>query len=135
MNNFVRLGFLPRHIDAGLLVLRVLMGLTLCIRHGWEKVSRFSQMAAHFPDPLHIGARWTLAFALLSDFIASLLIVIGLGTRWAAVIVAINTAAAFVFVHKMSLVGPRNGELPLLYFAWALAIILMGAGRYSVDGA
>ena len=135
MNSFVRLGFLPRNIDAALLLLRVIGGLTLCIRHGWEKVSHFSQMAAHFPDPLHIGARWTLAFSLLSDFVSSLLIVIGLGTRWAALIVAINTGAAFILVHKLSLFGPRSGELPLLYCAWALGIFLMGPGRYSLDGA
>ena len=134
MHTFVRLGFVPRHFDSGLLLLRVVFGLTLCITHGWVKVLHFSQMAAHFPDPLHIGARFTLLFAVLSDFICSLLIVLGLATRWAALIVAINTGAAFVLVHKFALMGPRSGELPLLFCAWALSIAIMGPGRYSIDG-
>jgi uncharacterized membrane protein YphA (DoxX/SURF4 family) len=76
MNKFVRLGFVPRHYDLGLLVLRLLFGFVLCILHGWPKVMNFSQMSGHFPDPLHIGSNFTLLFAILSDLICSLLIAI-----------------------------------------------------------
>lgn len=134
MNKFVRLGFVPRHFDFGVLVLRVVFGLTLCVVHGWSKVVHFSDMAGHFPDPLHIGSKFTLLFAILSDLICSLLIVLGLGTRWAALIVAINTGAAFAIVHKFSLFGPHSGELALLFCTWALAILIFGPGRYSLDG-
>lgn len=134
MNKLVRLGFVPRNFDAGLLISRVIFGLTLCVVHGWGKVVHFSDMAAHFPDPLHIGAKFTVLFAILSDLVCSLLIVIGVATRWAALIVAINTGAAFLLVHKFTLFGPHSGELALLFFAWALAVLIMGPGRYSVDG-
>ena len=134
MSKFLRLSFLPRHYDLGLLILRVVFGLSLCILHGWGKVVHFSAMAAHFPDPLHIGGRFTLLFAILSDVVCSLLIALGLAARWAALIVAINTAAAFVLVHKFALSGPRGGELALLFFTWALAIFVMGPGRFSLDG-
>jgi putative oxidoreductase len=135
MNSFVRLGFVPRNYDVALLALRVVFGFTLCIAHGWPKVMHFSAMTSHFPDPLHIGSRFTLMFAILSDLICSLLVVIGLGTRWAALIIAINTGAAFALVHKFALSGPHSGELPLLFCVWALAILIAGPGRYSVDGA
>ena len=134
MNKFVRLGFVPQHYDSGLLILRLVFGLTLCVVHGWSKVVHYSDMAAHFPDPLHIGSRFTLLFAILSDLICSLLIALGIATRWAALIVAINTGAAFLLLHKMTLFGPHSGELALLFFGWALAILIMGPGRYSVDG-
>jgi putative oxidoreductase len=135
MNSFVRLGFIPRHYDFGLLVLRVIFGLTLCAVHGWVKVVHFSSMAAHFPDPLHIGSRITLMFAVLSDLICSLLIVLGLATRWAALIVAVNTGSALFLVHRFALFGPHSGELALLFCSWAIAILIMGPGRYSLDGA
>jgi putative oxidoreductase len=135
MNKFVRLGFVPRHYDLGLLVLRLLFGFVLCILHGWPKVMNFSQMSGHFPDPLHIGSNFTLLFAILSDLICSLLIAIGLATRWAATIVAVNTAGAFIVVHKMALFGPHSGELALLFCGWAVALSITGPGRYSVDGA
>ena len=134
MNSFVRLGFVPRHFDFGMLFLRVAFGLTLCAVHGWAKVVHYSDMASHFPDPLHIGSQFTLMFAILSDLICSLLIVIGLGARWAALIVAINTGGAFVIAHKMSLFGPHSGELALLFCVWAISILIMGPGRYSLDG-
>ena len=135
MNKFMRLSFLPRHYDLGLLILRVGFGLSLCILHGWVKVVHFSQMAAHFPDPLHIGGRLTLLVAILSDVVCSLLIALGLAARWAALIVAINTGAAFVLVHKFALSGPHGGELALLFFIWALTILITGPGRFSLDGA
>ena len=133
MNSFVRLGFIPANYDFGLLILRVLFGLCLCVLHGWGKVAHYSQMASHFPDPLHIGSKYTLLFSILSDLISSLLVALGLGTRWAALIIAINTGAAFVLVHKFALSGPHSGELPLLYCGWALAIFVMGPGRFSFD--
>ena len=135
MNSFVRLGFVPRNYNVALLLLRVVFGFTLCIVHGWTKAMHFSSMAAHFPDPLHIGSKFTLMFAILSDLICSLLVVIGLGARWAALIIAINTGAAFVLVHKFALFGSHSGELPLLFCVWALAILIAGPGPYSVDGA
>ena len=121
-------------IDVALLVLRVWAGLLLFTQHGIEKVTHFSQMSAHFPNPLHIGPVPTLLFSLLSDAICSLLVVIGLGTRYAALIVVINVAAAFTLVHHMKLShGPGNGELPLLFCGIFLTLVIAGAGRYSVD--
>lgn len=135
MNTFLRLGFVPKNYDVGLLTLRIVFGLTLCIVHGWSKIAHFSQMSSHFPDPFHTGPRSILLFAILSDVVCSLLVAVGLATRWAALIIAINTGAAFALVHQFSLFGPHSGELPLLFFGWALAILIMGPGRYSIDQA
>jgi len=130
----LRLGFIPRGYDLALLVLRLWMGSALFLRHGLNKVSGFSRMAAHFPDPFHIGARRSLALAVFSDAVCSLLLVLGLGTRWAALIVAINTGVAFVMVHKFQLMGDGSGELAWVYFGAALTLFLAGGGRFSVDG-
>ena len=134
MNNFVSLGFLPRHMDLALLILRVWLGFALFIRHGLEKITNLSSMAAHFPNPVHIGAGPTFAIALFSDAVCSILVMLGFATRWAAIVIMINTGAAFIFIHRLAFFGPRNGELPWIYFGWALAIFIAGAGRYSFDG-
>ena len=122
MNTFTRLAFLPSSYDFALLVLRVWLGLDLFFRHGVEKITRFSQMAAHFPDPVHIGPRLSLAFALLSYGICSLLIVLGLATRLAALIVIINLTVAFTLVHHFATSGPRSGELPLVFLGGFVAL-------------
>jgi putative oxidoreductase len=133
MNSFIRLSFLPEAPNLGLLLLRVLVGASLFLGHGFQKVTGFSHMAQHFPNPLHIGAHSSFAFALISDALCSLLLVIGLGTRWAALIIAINTGVAFTLVHKMRFTGEHNGELAWLYLAASLALFCAGAGRFSVD--
>jgi putative oxidoreductase len=134
MNNFVRLGFLPRGYDLALLVLRLWTGAGLFLRHGLNKAAGFSRMAGRFPDPIHIGSRRTLAFAVLSDAVCSLLLILGLGTRWAALVIAINTSAAFVLVHKFQLMGDGSGEFAWVYFGAALTLFIAGGGRFSVDG-
>jgi putative oxidoreductase len=134
MNSFVRLSFVPQHYRFALFLLRVWVGLSLFLAHGLEKITGFSQMAAHFPDPLHIGAKWSLAFALCSDAICSLLLIIGFGTRWVALFIAINTGVAFVFVHHMRFFGEGNGELPWLYLGVMLTLVIAGGGSFSADG-
>ena len=133
MRNLFQLAFIPRRIDCALLLLRIWLGGTLFLKHGLEKLTGFSQMAAHFPNPLHIGVIPSLVFALISDAICSILIVVGVATRLAALIVAVNTAVAFVFVHHSRFFGQGNGELPWLYLGGSLALLLSGPGRYSVD--
>lgn len=133
MNHLIRLSFIPHTPNLALLLLRVFVGTSLFLKHGLEKVTNFSQMAHHFPDPLHVGSQLTLAFALLSDAVCSLLVIIGLGTRWAGLIIAVNTAAALTFVHGWHLSGEHNGELPWMYLASALVLFLSGAGKFSID--
>jgi putative oxidoreductase len=133
MNRFQQFSFAPRHYDLALLVLRVWIGFSLFIGHGLEKLMHFSQMAAHFPDPIHIGAGPSLAFALLSDGICSVLVIFGIATRWAALIIAINLSVVFSLVHKFAFSGPRSGELPFVYLGCFVALIVAGGGRFSVD--
>jgi putative oxidoreductase len=134
MKNLFTLSFLPRSYNLALLVLRLWFGFSLFLKHGWEKITGFSQMIAHFPDPIHIGPVPTFAFALFSDAICSLLLFFGLATRWAALIIAINTGVAFALVHGFRFFGQGNGELPWLYFAAAFAVLIAGPGRFSFDG-
>lgn len=125
----------PAGIDVALLILRVWMGLLLFVQHGLVKITHFSQMSGHFPDPIHIGPLPSLIFATLSDGICSLLVAFGIATRYAALIVVINLTTAFTLVHRMVLSGPRSGEIPLLFVGAFLTLVITGAGRFSVDAA
>lgn len=122
--------------DAGLLMLRLVGVTPLLMKHGLEKVFTFSAMAAHFPNPLHVGPVPTLVFAMLSDAICSTLLILGLATRWAALICLINISAAWALVHHFQFFGhgADHGEVMVLYIAIMLTLLLSGAGRYSIDG-
>ncbi|HEY3454316.1 MAG TPA: DoxX family protein [Bryobacteraceae bacterium] len=134
MNSFVRLGFFPPGYNFGLLVLRVCFGFGLFWCHGLSKISNFAQMSQHFADPLHIGVRTTLMLAIFAESVCAFLVVLGLATRWAAIVIAIDVGVAFSLVHKFRLTGQGNGEVALLYLTVMVVLFICGAGRYSLDG-
>ena len=127
------------YVDLGLLVLRIVVGTTLCLKHGWEKAFDFHTMATNttlrFPNLFHLGTVTTLAIALISDFVCSILIVLGLGTRLATAIAFANIGVAWAMVHHFSFFGPRadHGEIIVLFLGAMIAIFLTGPGRYSLD--
>jgi putative oxidoreductase len=122
-----------RATSYGLLLLRVLAGLSLFLKHGVEKLTGYSTMVQHFPDPIHIGSHASLAWALLSDGICSVLVVLGLATRPAAAIVLVNLATAFLLVHHGAFFSNSHVELVFLYIVVFAALLFTGPGRFSVD--
>jgi putative oxidoreductase len=122
-----------RATSVGLLLLRVLTGLSLFLKHGLEKLTGYSTMVQHFPDPIHIGAHASLSYALLSDGICSLLVVVGLGTRPAAFVIVVNLLTAFFLVHHAAFFTSGHVELVLVYIAVFAALVVAGPGRFSVD--
>jgi putative oxidoreductase len=135
MRDLLRMAPVPASQDAGLLALRVAGVLPLLLKHGLEKVFTFSAMAAHFPDPLHIGPVPSLLFAMLSDAICTVLLILGLATRWAALVCLINLGVAWAFVHHFQFFGrgADHGEVMVVYMAIMLTLLLAGAGKYSMD--
>ena len=133
---FVTWRLVPPRVDAGLLILRLLAGASLFLKHGWEKPTHFAAMAAHFPDPIHLGPTPSLFIALVSDVICAVLAMAGLATRWAALIVVTNVGVAWSLVHHFGFFsGPDadHGEVCFLYIAVFLTLSVTGAGRYSLD--
>lgn len=132
MKRILNLSFIPVNTDLALLVLRVWLGFGVFVRHGIEKITDFSKMQEHFPDPAGIGPTASLSFALVSDAICSILIIIGLATRLSAAFISVNLLAAFGLLFKFSIDKPHS-ELAFVYLGGFIVILLAGAGKYSVD--
>lgn len=132
--SLLRLDFLPRSVDLGLLVLRAWLGLSMSLLHGKGKLFGFSEMSAKFPDLLGIGSPASLALAVFAEVVCSVLLVLGLFTRLAALNLAITMSVAFFLAHKASLAaGPGSGELAFIYLAGFVTLLIAGGGRYSLD--
>jgi putative oxidoreductase len=133
--SILRLEFLPASTDLGLLVLRLWLGGSLLILHGWGKLTGYQKMASGFADPLKIGNEASLALAIVGEVLCSALLIVGLFTRFAALGTVINMAVAFFLVHQMVLKAPppRSGEMAFIYLAGFLTILIAGPGRFSLD--
>ena len=133
MRNFLTFRFLPTNPDLALLLLRVTFGAGLLYLHGWGKLAGYTERMSRFADPFGIGSPASLALSIFAEVVCSVLVALGLFTRFAALVCVINMSVAFVYAHEMRLWGPRNGELAFAYLIAFLAIFLAGPGRYSLD--
>jgi putative oxidoreductase len=116
-----------------LLVLRLWIGLEMLLVHGADKLMNFNTYAPKFLDPFGIGHSASLALSVFAEFFASLLIILGLVTRWSALVLMINMTVAFVGVHKGALSGPGSGELAFMYLMGYTTLLFAGPGRFSAD--
>lgn len=76
---------------------------------------------------------------LVGEILAPLLILAGVWTRMAALVIALNMAVAVLLAHRADLLkmtshGGWALELQAFFLFTALAIALLGAGRYSMAG-
>jgi putative oxidoreductase len=120
-------------MDSGVLTLRVGAGTTLFVKHGLEKLTGYSAMVQHFPDPIHIGAHASLAFAPLIDGICSILVIAGVLTQPASLLIVINLVTAFFLVDHATVLHHDHAELVLLYIFALAALTLAGPGPWSLD--
>ena len=119
-------------ISLGLLVLRVGAAAMLICSHGWPKLAHFATRAESFSDPLHVGRPLSLGLVLFAEVLCSALVFIGLATRAALVPILIFFGVA-IFVQNGAAPFAQK-ELALIYALPFLALMIMGPGRYSVDG-
>lgn len=117
--------------DAGQLILRVGVS-ALMITHGWPKLQKLmSGGEIEFFDFMWMGPTISLFLAVVGEFFAPLLIIIGYKTRWAALVSAFTMSVAAFYVHAGDPIGDR--EAALMYFIGFLAIALIDPGKWAVE--
>ena len=115
--------FLEQRRDQALALFRIVIGLFFVI-HGVQKIMKGTALLS-----------WPAGPASLIELIGGTLIVIGLWTRWAALISSGAMAYAYFVVHQPRGLLPiaNGGELAAVY-SWAfLLLVFTGAGAWSID--
>lgn len=120
----------PMFADIGFLLLRILVG-GLMVYHGYPKfldtsklITRTAEMG--FPFPELFG---TLAMA--AEFFGGMLVILGLGTRFALLGIIITMAVAFFIAHGPDPFGKK--ELAFVFMCVSIAMFFLGSGKYSLD--
>ncbi|HRO99900.1 MAG TPA: DoxX family protein [Flavobacteriales bacterium] len=121
----------PLAEDLGKLFLRVLAGGLMLLDHGWPKLAGFGEKMDTFPDPIGLGPALSLGLITFAEVLCALLVVLGIWTRLSTIPLIIGMAVITFITHGDDILG--QGESGLLYLTAFLAILLLGAGRFSLD--
>ncbi len=128
---------MTRSDDTGKLILRLALGI-LILLHGIAKLS--SGVGGIAGMLTSSGLPSGLAYLVyVGEVLAPILLIVGLFTRPAALVIAINMIFAIYLAHASQLFGlTKNGgwalELQGMFLFAAIAVAFLGAGRFSVGG-
>ncbi len=120
------------------------LGLRLLLAYefweaGWMKLhgeNWFADIRDQFPFPFNLvppEVSWQLA--TWTELIGPILLVLGLGTRFASVSLIILTIVAWASVHAGNgyNVCDNGFKLPLVYLVMFVPLLLSGPGKLSLD--
>ena len=113
-----------------ILVLRLLFG-GLMLWHGITKIDNFEGLVAVFPNPLGLGRRLSLCLAIFAEVFCSVAVIVGAFFRLALLPLIFTMCVAMVIVHNGQSFAAK--ELALIFLVIYVLLLLVGAGRYSLD--
>lgn len=119
----------------GIALLRVVVGITF-LMHGGQKLFMGFQNVAGFLGSVGIPLP-TLAGVVLTlvEFVGGIALILGLLTRYAAALLAVDMLVAIITVHAKNGFFASSGgvEFPLLLLVANINLILAGAGALGID--
>ncbi|MGE7955045.1 DoxX family protein [Pseudomonas sp. NPDC089530] len=115
----------------------------------WHGENWFQDIQAAFPFPFdHLPASLNWQLSMWAELLCALALLLGLGTRFAALVLIVVTVVATAAVHwpadwsslgelaqgyTISNKGHGNFKLPAIYLAALLPLLFQGAGKLSLD--
>lgn len=130
LKKFLNPGKNSGSINFGLFIFRV-GASALMLTHGYGKFMRIVNGEWRFSDPLGIGVEASLSLAAFGEFICPILIILGLGTRLAAIPTMITMLVAWQIAHGDDPFSSQ--EKSVAYLLVFTCILIMGPGKYSLD--
>jgi putative oxidoreductase len=131
MKRFLSTSYSENSFNLATLLLRLVFAGLVCVNHGLSKLTHFSSMASSFPDPVHVGHKLSLILVIFAEVFCALLLVLGLFSRFAALVLVISMAVAAFIVHQGQSLTIH--EPAFTYLAVFFSLLLVGPGRISVD--
>ncbi len=118
---------LSRYEDQIYAAMRIVVGL-IFLSHGVQKLLLVLAGETPMPGPM-------LYPAMVIEAVAGALIVLGLFTRWAALLASGEMAAAYFIGHQPRGIIPllNRGDTPVLFCWIFLLMAAKGAGIWSLD--
>jgi putative oxidoreductase len=133
--------------DVTALILRLMLGIVF-FPHGMQKLLGwfggygFEGTMGFFTGKLGIPALFAF-LAIMAESLGAIALILGLGTRVAALVIAVEMAVAVMMLHVqngffMNWFGIQKGEgieYHLLVIGMGIALMIAGGGKWSLDRA
>jgi len=116
--------------DLAIAILRIGTA-AIMLTHGIPKLMRILEGDMDFRDPIGLGPEISLIMITFAEFFCALLVLIGLGTRIAAIPLIIGMCIVYFVVHGDDPFS--QSEKSLLFLFLFSILFLTGGGRYSLD--
>lgn len=120
-----------QRFDVALLVLRIGVAFALIKIHGIKKLLHFADTAANIPDPFGLGGTTSAIIAILANVVFAFFILLGFATRLSATFILSVTITGLLLVHINDPWSVK--DVPFIYSLVMMTILILGAGRYSLD--
>jgi len=125
----------PQRMALGVTILRIVVGIVFVV-HGAQKLFVFGLggitgffVQSHIPLPAIAAPVVTFV-----EFLGGIALILGVFTRIAAILLAIDMAGAILFVHgRNGFFLPTGFEFALTLLAANLALAIGGPGEYAVE--
>jgi putative oxidoreductase len=117
--------------DFAVLFIRVSIA-SLMLTHGLPKLANLlSGEPVVFASVFGMSQTLSLSLAVFAEVFCSILILVGLGTRFAAIPLIITMAIAAFYIHAADPFSTK--EMAVLYLLGFFFILIVGGGKYSLD--
>src|SRR3954463_16200403 len=125
--------FVPLNHDLAILLLRLALAAVL-LYHGVPKLMNFGATVTAFQGMGLPAPSLTAGFAVLSEVIGGLLILLGVAVDLAGILVIIDMLGAIFLVHLANGFDFTKGgwEHPFTVLVMALVLVLAGSGWHAV---
>lgn len=130
LKKLLKTGKYPSNIDFSLLIFRVGVS-AMMLTHGYPKFQNLIKGNFRFGDPIGLGVEASMILAVLAEFVCSILLILGLTTRYAVIPLIITMLVAWTIVHADDPFGRQ--EKAAFYLLSYLVILFAGPGKYSLD--
>lgn len=118
-------------MDFALAFLRIFAGLAM-LPYGWGKIERYESLRENFfGNPIGIGDEPSLIVCIFQQIVCSVLLVLGVQSRFAAFMLFTNMAVAVKFHFFDPFCAVK--ALPTVFLAIYAFLTISGGGRFSVD--
>ena len=135
MYSHLKMKWAAQYTDWAPLFLRIAVGLILFV-HGYQKLGMGVEGVSGFLASLGFPMAGVFAVILIAvEVLGGIALIVGAWTRLAAFLASIVAVVALFTVHfsKGFLVSNGGYEFILLILAVSVSLLIIGAGKFSVD--